>query len=172
MSNVFQINQPGKEEYSVCCPHCASKLTIRHGFYQRAHPMEDREIAVQRYLCKSPECPWKSFSLLPYPFLPIIRQYYKTLLLCHHLLYGKNRSQADTARQLGVDRGIVKRLGLFSRRFIPWLNRERTMADWGPDPEKNPAVLWPDFTRDVSQAFYPKRWTRPLPTQLIHSYFQ
>lgn len=172
MFNVFEINQSGKKEFTVCCPHCASRLIIRYGFYQRAHPREEYEIAVQRYLCKSPECPWKTFSVLPYPFLPIIRHFYKTLLLCHCLLNGKQGSQAATARQLGVGRGIVKRLGVFCRRFIPWLNREKIIADWGPDPKDNPAVLWSHFTRDLSQAFYPKRWAEPLPTQLIPISFQ
>lgn len=164
MSNVFEIDQSGKEENLVCCPHCASKLIIRYGSYPRAHPKEEREIAVQRYRCKSPVCARKTFSVLPYPFLPTIRHLYETLRLCHYLLHRKRSSQAATARQLGVSRGIVKRLGVFCRRFIPWLSHEKKIADWGPDPKENPAVLWPHFTRDLSQAFYPKRWTTPLPT--------
>jgi len=164
MSNVLENNQLSKKEQSVCCPHCASSVVIRNGTYPRNHPKKESVIAVQRYLCKSPGCPWKTFSVLPYPLLPVLRHFYKALLLCHFLLYGKNRSQAETARQLAVDRGMVKRLGIFSRRFIPWLNRERMIADWGPDPAENPASLWQGFTRDFSQAFYPKRWTGPLPT--------
>lgn len=172
MSNVFENDQSGKEETPVCCPHCSSTLIIRYGSYPRAHPRKAREIAVPRYRCKSPDCPWKTFSVLPYPFLPIIRHFYKTVLLCHCLLHGKRSSQAATARQLGVSRGIVKRLGTFCRRFIVWLSHEKKSADWGPDPVGNPAVLWPHFTRDLSQVFYPKRWTEPLPTQLIPVYFQ
>ena len=164
MSNVFENNQLGKEEKLVCCPHCASKLIIRYGFYARAHPKEEREIAVQRYRCKSPKCPWKTFSVLPYPILPIIRHFYKTVLFCHCLLHGKHNNQAAAARQLRVSRGIVKRLGVFCRQFISWFRHEKKIADWGPDPEENPAVLWSDFTRDLSQALYPKRWTEPSPT--------
>lgn len=167
MSNLFEINQYNKQEYPVRCPHCAATFIIRYGTYRRAHPEKSRQVAVQRYLCKAPNCPWKTFSVLPYPFLPIIRHFYKKLQLCHFFHNVQKASQAATARQLGVTRGIVKRLGLFCRRFIPWLNQEREFADWGPAPETNFAALWPDFSRDFSQTFYPKRWSAPLPTQHI-----
>jgi len=173
MSTLFEINHFGKLEYPLRCPHCATSMIIRYGTYLRSYPEEkSRQVAVQRYLCKQPNCPWKTFSILPYPFLPIVRHFYQTLLLCHCLCNVKNISQAATARQLHVTRGIVKRLGIFCRRFIPWLNHEKEFADWGPDPEGQSAALWPDFTRDFSQTFYPKRWSPPLPTQLIPTCFQ
>lgn len=167
MSTLFEIDQYSKQEHPVRCPHCATSFIIRHGTYLRAHPEEDVQVAVQRYLCKAPNCHWNTFSVLPYPFLPIIRHFYKTLLLCHCLCNVQLITQAPTARQLGVTRGIVKRLGIFCRRFIPWINHEKEFAEWGPDPEGKPVALWTDFTRDFSQAFYPKRWLAPLPTQYI-----
>ena len=164
MSNVFEIDRSGKKENQVCCPHCASTLIVRHGFYSRAHPKEEREVSVQRYFCKSPICPWKTFSVLPYPFLPFIRHFHKTLLFCHYLFYGKHTRQADTARRLNITRGVAKRLVSFCWRFIPWLNHEKRVAEWGPSPQKSSAAFWPDFTRDFSQAFYPQRWSAPVPT--------
>ena len=163
MSKVFEIYQFGKKD-PPCCPHCASTFVIRYGSYPRAHPKENLEIAVQRYLCKSPDCPWKTFSRLPYPFMPIVRHFYQTLLLCHFLVNERGNSQAATARKLGMDRGIVKRLGIFCRRFIPWLNHEKEVAEWGLASQDDFAASWPDFTRDFSQAFYPQRWPAPVPT--------
>ncbi len=158
MSKVFDLVQSGKQEFPVHCPRCATTLIIRHGTYLRAHPEEPVQVAVQRYLCKSPLCPRKTFSVLPYPLLPMIRHFYKTLLLCHLLHSQRHRTQAATARQLGVTRGVVKRLSIFCRRLVPWLKHEQVIADWGPDPTANSGALWPDFCRDFSQAFYPKRW--------------
>lgn len=158
MSKVFDLVQSGKQQFAVHCPRCATTLIIRHGTYLRAHPEAQDQVAVQRYLCKSPRCPRKTFSILPYPFLPIMRHFYQVLLLCHCLHVVQGNSQAHVARHLQLSRGIVKRLGLFCRRLVPWLKHEQKIADWGPDPTANPAGFWPDFCRDFSQVFYPKRW--------------
>lgn len=158
MSTVFEFDQNNKQEHPIRCPHCATTLICRYGTYLRAHPEQPRLVAVQRYLCKSPYCQCRTFSILPYPFLPIIRHFYQTLLDCHYLYNVKKTSQAFTARQLGKERGIIKRLGSFCCRFIPWLTREKVFSEWGPDPIANDRGFWSDFVRDVSQAFYPKRW--------------
>ena len=152
MHILLKKNDSGKEEYPVRCSHCASTLNIRHGNYQRAHPDRDELISVQRYLCKSPDCPWKTFSMLPFPFLPIIRHFQQTLFYFHALFNEEKRTQADTARQLNVLRGVSKRLAAFCARFIAWFNREKHIGTWGPDPEVNPDATWADYTRDFSQA--------------------
>lgn len=151
-------NNSGKEEHPVRCTHCASTVNIRHGKYQRAHPHKPELVNVQRYLCKSPVCLRKTFSILPFPFLPIIRHFHQTLFCFYTLFSEEKRTQADTARQLGVLRGVSKRLTVFCGRFIPWFNREKHIGEWGPDPEANPACSWPNYTRDFSQALYPRRW--------------
>lgn len=173
MSTLFEINHYGKLDYPLRCPHCASSIFIRHGTYLRSHPEdESRQVTIQRYLCKCPNCPWKTFSVLPHPFLPIVRHFFQALLFFHYLSNVQKKSQAAIARQLNVTRGVVKRLGIFCCRFIPWLNHEKEFADWGPGLEAKPAELWPNFTRDFSQTFYPKKWSPPIPTQLIHTCFQ
>jgi transposase-like protein len=165
MCNVFNFDSFRKIEHPIRCPHCASLAIIRHGKYQRGHPLESRLVAIQRYRCKSPDCPWKTFSLLPYPFLPIVRHFYKTLLRCHTILNRQRKTQAYTARWLGLQRGVVKWMGDFCRKFIPWLNLEKKIAVWGPDPGGKKATFWMDFIRDFSQVFYPKRWEKYSPTQ-------
>lgn len=165
MHTILQKKESDKVEQPVLCPHCATSVTIRYGNYKRAHPEESIQINIQRYLCKFSECQWKTFSVLPYPFLPIIRHFYHTLLLCHLLCSTKKIIQAAIGRQLGLSRGIIKRLSAFSYRFSPWFAREKRIADWGPDPATNPDRLWSDFSRDFSQSFYRRRWLPISPTQ-------
>ena len=161
MANVLEFSPNNKQESSILCPHCATSSISRYGTYQRNHPEQSDQVTVQRYLCKSPLCPWRTFSILPYPFLPIVRHFYHVLLCCHALYNVQGRSQAFTARQLGVSRGIIKRLGIFCHRFTAWLDHEKVFALWGPDPVANSQAFWPDFTRDFSQTFYPRRWLIP-----------
>jgi len=158
MHRLSENNASDKEEQFVRCPHCATPLTIRYGRYQRNHPEKPEQVNVQRYLCKSPCCPWKTFSILPYPFLPIVRHFLQTLFFFHCFFNIAKNTQAQTARQLVVTRGVVKRLTRFCDRFTPWFHSEKKIALWGQDPEADHNRFWPDFTRDFSQALYPKRW--------------
>lgn len=148
----------GKEDRPVRCPHCATTLLIRYGGYLRAHPHDQRQIRVQRYLCKSSACSGKTFSILPCFFLPIVRHFHRTLFLLHVLLHEEGKTQSDTARLLGLTRGVVKRLGLFNRRFLPWFHREKHIGEWGPDPAADSGRYWMEYTREFSQSLYPKRW--------------
>jgi len=158
MHTILKHTCSGKEEHCVRCPHCATTLIVRHGTYQRAHPHEQELINVQRYRCKSPACPWKTFSILSYPFLPIMRHFQSTIFFFHALFNIGKKTQADTARKLGVTRGVIKRLDQFCHRFVPWFTQEKYIGAWGPDPETYPERFWMDYTRDFSQALYPKRW--------------
>lgn len=156
MKNIIVRNDiSAKENNQICCTHCSSTLVVRNGTYARNDPRTDKEIRVQRYLCKSPECPWKSFSIPPKFILPVIRHVYGTLLSCHAMVK-KGMPQAEIVRKLGVERGVAKRLKLFCRKFMAWFVREKTIANWGT----NLLRFWPDFTRDFSQSLYPGRWVK------------
>jgi len=139
-----------KKEPRYRCSHCGSPVTIRYGTYPRAHPEQDILIRVKRFLCKSSECPRVTFSVLQHPFLPIVRHFYKTLLLCHIFAAKDQLTQAEIARRLGVTRGVARRLQNLVRQVIPWLQQEKKIAIWGDDP----ASYWQSFTRDFSQRFY------------------
>ncbi len=158
MHTIFKNTYSGKGEHSVRCPHCATTLIIRHGSYQRAHPHEQELINVQRYRCKSPSCPWKTFSILSYPFLPVVRHFQQTIFFFHSLFNVEKKTQANTARKLDLTRGVVKRLAQFCHRFFPWFTMEKHIGAWGPDPEMAPGSFWMDYTKDFSQSLYPKRW--------------
>ena len=122
-----------KQNHSVRCCHCSSPLIACNGTYPRNDPQSDRQIRVQRYLCKSPKCPWKSFSLLPPPILPVIRHTYKTLFDSYSM-FERGMSQAIIAKQLGIKRGVAKRLETVCRKFMAWFKTEKPIAAWGTDP--------------------------------------
>lgn len=157
MKKLFEINVSDKGKQQIHCPHCFSTLIIRHGTYKRAHPEKSIHLKIQRYLCKSNNCPGRTFSVLPYPFLRVVRHFFGTVFSAHALFGLQSLSQATIAKRSGLTRGCVKRLYKFCQRFIPWFNHERLIADWGPAPESNPNIFWPDFIRDFSHHFYPKR---------------
>lgn len=164
MKNTLLENAPyNKKKQPIRCSHCSTTLVIRNGTYPRNDPQSDTEIRVQRYLCKSPECPWQSFSVLPAPLLPVIRHAYEKLFSCYAMVK-KGISQAAVAKKLSLGRGVVKRLKCFCHKFITWLDRERKVTDWGLDP----LLFWPDFTRDFSQSFFPARWIKLPSTQHEH----
>ncbi len=164
-NTIVRNDTSAKKNHQMRCCHCSSALVIRNGTYPRNDPQKDTEIRVQRYLCKSPKCPWQSFSVLPSPILPVIRHTYKALF-SYSDMFQNGMNQVAVARKLNLKRGVVKRLKIFCHQFMVWLDREKKVADWGWDPFQ----FWQDFTRDFSQYFFPKRWLKPPSTQHIPVY--
>ena len=165
MHTVLKNDQSCKQEPLIRCPHCATSLIIRYGTYKRAHPEESIQIKIPRFVCKSPLCPRITFSVLPYPFLPIVRHFFQTLLYCHCLCNINKMSQAEGARRMGLSRGVIKRLSTFGQKFTAWFDHEKKIAEWGPFPDAIPSLFWTNFTRDFSQVFYPRRWPMHVPTR-------
>lgn len=165
MKTTIVRNTASAKKNNVRCCHCSSQLIIRNGTYARNDPQSDRQIRVQRYLCKSPKCPWISFSALPPPILPVVRHTYKTLF-DSYAMFGHGLSHAIIARQMGITRGVVKRLETVCGKFMAWFKWEQTIADWGASPLK----AWQDFTRDFSQYFFPGKWRKAPSTQHIPLY--
>ena len=73
----------GKPKQGRCCPFCSRPLIICYGFYDRDHPERGELIKVQRYLCKAPGCPVKTFSIPPYPLPRIVRHVIRTIEKVH-----------------------------------------------------------------------------------------
>lgn len=164
MRIVSESSAGNNKEPHHRCPRCDNTLVTRHGTYPRTHPETSVQVRVQRYRCKSPFCPRVTFSVLRHPFLPIVRHFYQTILYCRSLFAESRLSQAEAARRLGATRGVVKRLRALVARVVPWLDHEKKIAAWGPDPTVQPEQLWADFTRDFSQSFYPWRCWKIGPT--------
>lgn len=166
MKNIIVRNVAfAKGNNQVRCCYCYSTLVVRNGTYPRNHPQKNVEIRVQRYLCRSPECPWQSFSVLPEPILPVIRHTYGTLVRSY-AMFKKGLSQTAIASKLNLKRGVVSRLKTVCFKFMAWFKREKVIADWGMDPLK----FWPDFTREFSQYFFPEKWIKTPSTQHIPLY--
>lgn len=157
-------DRSGKAKQKLCCPFCSMPLIICYGFYDRDHPERDELIKVQRYLCKAPGCPVKTFSIPPYPLLRIVRHVFRTVEE-GYLLISEGVYQALTGRLLSLTRESVRSVYAFGRRFFPFLDHERAVADWGAFFEPDPCAAWPLFIRDFSHAFYRKRYGACPPTQ-------
>lgn len=157
----------GKNEQDICCPFCSLTRIIRHGTYLRNHPERNEQVRVQRLLCKNTQCPVKTFSVLTYPFLRIVRHWYWTVEQVYCLMQ-EGFYQASIARVSGVMRGVSRYLMDFSKHIFPWIDREQPIADWGSCFETDPCRIWPQFIRDFSYRFYPNRYGKHPPTQLIH----
>ena len=160
---LLKIVPSAKDKHAVQCSHCSSTNVIQYGTYLRRHPQTETEIRIQRYLCKSPKCPWQTFSILPFPLLPIIRHAFHTLQSCHCLSNIMLLPQAIVARLLALERNVIGRLKAFGQIFTEWFTHERDIAEWGQDLPR----FWGDFTRDFSQRLYPRRWIKPPPTQHV-----
>jgi len=156
--NLNQKHQTDKHETIIKCPFCSCSIVVMHGTYLRAHPEKKEQVKIQRYRCKAPKCQFKTFSILPYPFLRVIRHFYPVVTTINGLFTETRMSQAEIARRTYHNRCRVRRLCDFCQRFFPWRNHERTIADWGDCFESNPVWIWPSFIRDFSHAFYPKKW--------------
>jgi hypothetical protein len=81
-------------------------------------------------------------------------------------MFNEGMNQAAVARQLSLKRGVVKRLKSFCCKFMEWLKQEKKIAEWGSEPLQ----FWPDFARDFSQRFFPKKWIKSASTQHIPIY--
>jgi hypothetical protein len=137
---VLKKGQSCKQEQLIRCPHCATSLIIRYGTYQKSHSEESIQVKIPRFVCKSPFCPRITFSVLPYPFLPIGRHFFQTLLYCHCLRNINETSQAEIARCMDLSRGVIKRLGTFGRKYTLWFDHEKKIADWGNFPNANTSL--------------------------------
>jgi hypothetical protein len=163
MISLLEIDNSRKQEPSICCPHCTTNCITHYGSYLRSRPKLSVLQRIPRFRCKSPTCPWKTFSVLPHPLLPIVRHFSETIRRCMSSI--SKQSQARYTRIFGLSRGVVKRLVILGAKFLPWFDHEKKIVGWGPNPDAIPLLSWPDFIRDFSQSFYPKRWLMHAPTQ-------
>ena len=153
-----------KSKQPVRCPFCSMCLIICYGYYLRYHPERGELVKIQRYVCKAPGCPVKTFSIPPFPLLRIVRHVYRTVEE-GYMLMDERLNQASVGRLLTLARGVVRYVYEFGNRFFPFLDHEQSIAQWGAEFEIAPCSAWPCFIRDFSHHFYPKRYGMHLPTQ-------
>lgn len=154
---LIEMNKIAAEKLAaeIFCPECGERrMWIKHGFYYRYLFDGGEQTAVQRYLCQNPECPRRTFSILPYPFLRIVR-----LPMCMLILlldcFTRGETIASLSRTLGKGKGVVRRAIATASKLRPWIQSEAPVASWGSDPNLDPRKSWTDFIHDFSHVFYP-----------------
>ncbi len=135
------------------CPRCAERYRIiRHGHYWRNDfDSTQGRLAVQRYCCHNPNCPRKTFSVLPPALLPYYRIPLPILLQIYTRHHAQGLSVSQCARRSNTGWNTAKRgLGLM-RRILNMIRGELTACALPPTPSE-PGV-WQAFIRAFSYAF-------------------
>lgn len=138
----------------VVCPQCGERrLVIKWGCYHRYLFDGDETAAIQRFRCLNRHCSRFTFSVLPHPFLPVLR-----MPLCFLLallsLHQKGCSIARLARESGKRWAVIRRCLTVACRVKAFLNNE--FADIG-SPCLQPTIVWTAFAQRFSWAFFPNR---------------
>lgn len=141
-------------ERTICCPCCGNREhTARYGFYKRYNFDDQTLILVQRYRCNNYQCPRRTFSVLPHPFLRILRASLCMFQFVLALLEGGNTIA-----------GIARITGQTWPRIGRWIHRAAHLRAWirnddafSPHPCSRPPREWPGFVRDLSRVCYPGR---------------
>jgi len=144
-----------KVNSDIVCPQCGERrLVIKWGCYHRYLFDGDDTAAIQRFRCLNRRCIRCTFSVLPHPFLPVLR-----VPLCFLLalisLHQKGHSIARLAREAGKRWAMIRRCLTIAGRIRAFLNNE--FADIG-SPCLQPAMAWTAFTQRFSWAFFPQRF--------------
>lgn len=139
----------------IICPQCGERqLVIKWGCYRRYLFNDDQTATIQRFRCLNRHCSRYTFSVLPHPFLPVMR-----VPLCFLLallsLHQKGCSIARLARKAGKRWAVIQRCLSMASRVKTFLNNEFT--DSG-SPCLQPTIIWTAFTQRFSWAFFPNRF--------------
>ncbi|MBI9082071.1 MAG: transposase family protein [Desulfobacterales bacterium] len=139
------------------CPLCGERYRVtRHGHYWRySFDSATGQIAIQRYCCGNPDCPRKTFSILPSGLLPYCRIPLCILLQIYHHHFDNHHTVSQCARRLNIGWSSVKRA---LNRMVWTLDLVRDEIGGGslPPTPFGPGV-WPRFIRVFSYAFFPER---------------
>jgi hypothetical protein len=139
----------------IICPQCGERhLFIKWGCYHRYLFDSNETVAIQRYRCLNRHCCRCTFSVLPHPFLPVLRVplcYLLALLSLHH----KGFSIARLAREAGKRWATIRRCLTLASSVKAFLKKE--FADIG-SPCLKPGIVWTAFTQRFSWAIFPNRF--------------
>lgn len=141
----------------IRCPQCSElRRIVRHGHYQRYRYESHERMAVARYACRNPDCPRRTFSVLPHSYLPVVRMPLCLLLALYRQHVAKTQAINELARKLRHGWNTIRRAVCLARRILHWCGQEiRAEAmPWWPCH----ADHWPAFSRAFSWAFLPRRF--------------
>jgi hypothetical protein len=128
-------------EVWVRCPWCRSERCHRHGCYARkGFHLRNRAVSiplvVPRYRCCNPQCPCRTFSLLPPMVLRYCRFFWPCLCTLRKEL-SRGLSAYHLARHVWhVGRGVIVRAAALLERLGPWVaSLHRELTDGKADRE-------------------------------------
>lgn len=131
----------------IACPFCGlSENCPKTGFYKRYVPGTGSRMRIQRYLCRNPDCPAVTFSVLPPTVLPLLGMTCTMLLLAMALQphFSVNR----IARLFECGRATIRRRLNWGSRLAEWLFASGVMRE---------VPSWAALCSLISRAFFPAR---------------
>lgn len=154
--NLLLYDENSNPKYDIRCPLCGEQYRIcRYGHYWRYRFEGDDRVAVQRYGCRNPGCPRKTFSIPPHLLLPLCRIPVCLLMM----ILEKHRAESCTisrcARWLKRSWNTARRALKTATRLLDWFIHESGAGAF-PGLPCLPSA-WPAFTRAYSYAFFPGR---------------
>jgi hypothetical protein len=156
LSSIAKENQIAE----ILCPKCGERRRVtKYGFYYRYLFTGNETKAIQRYCCGNRECPRRTFSILPHPFLPILRVSLCFLMMLLEVREREGRRVSDLAALIGSTWSTVRRMLRRAVAVRKWLSQEQEVALWGPTPCLAPRLHWTAFTQTFSWAFFPNRFS-------------
>ena len=165
LNGLSQIAKENQRSEPIC-PACGERhVFIRHGHYKRYLFDDSDQVRIQRYLCLNSQCRRRTFSILPHPFLPVIRHSLCFILLLLEKVETDKLPIASLARSSCKSWPVIRRAVRRAEQVREWLIAEGKVSIWGPSPCLAPAMSWTAFTRSLSWAFYPARFLNMPPTQ-------
>jgi len=153
---ILLFDEKANNKPDIRCPLCGEKFRIcRNGHYWRYQFESNDRVAVQRYSCRNPGCPRRTFSIPPHPLLPFCRIPLCLLIAVFQRHYVHKDSVSQCARWLNRSWNTAKRALKQAVRLLAWFTHE---SDAGAIP-MTPCLpqSWPTFTRAYSYVFFPER---------------
>jgi hypothetical protein len=148
-----------KQIVEILCPKCGERHRVtKYGFYFRYLFTGGEMTAIQRYCCGNRECPRRTFSILPHPFLPILRVSLCFLITLLDVREKEGRTVTRLAAITGSTWSTIRRMLCTAVAVRQWLSREQEVALWRPSPCLNPQLHWTVYTQAFSWAFFPNRF--------------
>ena len=145
-----------KMNHEIKCPECGERVRIwGHGSYGRFALAGTYQVAVPRFRCLEQRCLRRTFSILPFPFLRVVRHSLCTLMVLAMIILKGEKSKSALARELKVGRRSLNRAYAKGIEVMEWFERESTFACWGRWPPHRPQSSWTAFTQAFSHRFYP-----------------
>ena len=143
---------------TIICPQCGERhLVIKWGSYRRYLFDGDDRVPIQRFRCLNRQCSRCTFSVLPHPFLPVVRvplSFFLAILSSHQ----KGCSVAQLARNAVKSWAMIRRCLSMASRVETFLQKEVAAIVGRGSPCLQPSAVWTVFTHCFSWAFFPNRF--------------